>query len=65
MDEKQMEMYDIIVENCATPREAVDFFFAYCGLQVLDDEMYEYLRRLEWRDEDVELFTKGNMECFV
>lgn len=54
MDEKQMEMYDIIVENCATPREAVDFFLAYCGLQVLDDEMYEYLRRIEWRDEDVE-----------
>jgi hypothetical protein len=54
MDEKQIEMYDIILENCATAREAIDFFLAYCGLQVLDDKMYEYLRRIEWRDENVE-----------
>ena len=52
MDEKQMEMYDIILENCTTVREAVDFFLNYCGLQMLDDEMYEYMRRIEWRDDD-------------
>lgn len=52
MDERQIEMYDAILENCTTAREAVDFFLAYCGLQILDDEMYEYLRRIEWRDED-------------
>lgn len=48
MDDKQIEMYNAIVENCATARDAVDFFIAYCGLQLLDDEMHEYLRRIEW-----------------
>ena len=51
MDEKQIEMYDILCENCTTAREAIDFFLAYCGLQMLDDEMYEYLRRIEWRED--------------
>lgn len=52
MDEKQIEMYEIIYEKCTTAREAIDFFFAYCGLQILDDEMYEYLRRIEWIEGD-------------
>lgn len=48
MDERQIEMYDAILVNCETISDAVDFFLAYCGLQILDDEMYEYLRKIEW-----------------
>lgn len=52
MDERQIEMWDTIVKNCPTAEDAVRFFVAYCGLQILDDEMYEYLRRIEWREEE-------------
>lgn len=48
MDERQIEMWDAIIANCLTIEEAVMFFVAYCGLQILDDEMYEYLRKIEW-----------------
>ena len=54
MDERQIEMYDAILVNCETISDAVDFFLAYCGLQILDDEMYEYLRRIGWRSEEEE-----------
>ena len=48
MDERQIEMQDAIIANCLTIEEAVRFFVCYCGLQILDDEMYEYLRKIEW-----------------
>lgn len=48
MDERQIEMWDAIIANCLTIEEAVRFFVCYCGLQILDDEMYEYLRKIEW-----------------
>ena len=48
MDERQTEMWDAIEKNCATVEDAVRFFVGYCGLQILDDEMYEYLQRIEW-----------------
>ena len=48
MDERQNEMWDTILANCLTVEEAVIFFVNYCGLQILDDEMYEYLRRIGW-----------------
>lgn len=48
MDERQIEMWDAIIANCLTIEEAVNFFVTYCGLQILDDEMYEYLRKIEW-----------------
>ena len=52
MDERQIEMWDAIIANCLTIEEAVNFFVTYCGLQILDDEMYEYLRRIGWRSEE-------------
>lgn len=52
MDERQTEMWDAIIANCLTIEEAVNFFVTYCGLQILDDEMYEYLRRVGWRDDN-------------
>lgn len=48
MDERQTGMWDAIIANCLTIEEAVNFFVTYCGLQILDDEMYEYLRRIGW-----------------
>ena len=48
MDDRQIEMWDAIIANCLTIEEAVRFFVCYCGLQILDDEMYEYLRKIEW-----------------
>jgi hypothetical protein len=57
MDDRQNEMWDAIIEGCPTVEDAVRFFVTYCGLQILDDEMYEYLRRIEWiyeEDEDDE-----------
>ena len=54
MDERQIEMWDAILANCPTIEDAVRFFVCYCGLQILDDEMYEYLRKIEWIYEDEE-----------
>ena len=54
MDERQIEMWDAIIANCLTIEEAVRFFVCYCGLQILDDEMYEYLRRIGWIYEEEE-----------
>ena len=48
MDERQNEMWDAIMVNCLTIEDALSFFISYCGLQILNDEMYEYLFRIGW-----------------
>ena len=52
LDERQTKMWDAIVEGCGNAEEVVRFFISYCGSQILDDEMYEYLRRNEMIEED-------------
>lgn len=54
MDEKQTELWDAIEKNCETVEDAIRFFVGYCGLQILDDEMREFLQRLEWVEEENE-----------
>lgn len=52
MDERQIELWDAIIMNCPTAEDAVRFFVGYCGLQILDDEMHEFLRKIEWIDNE-------------
>jgi hypothetical protein len=52
LSEKQNRMWEAIKDGCPTVEEAICFFVKYCGYQILDDEMWEYLRRNEYLTEE-------------
>lgn len=54
MTERQEKMWDAIVSAHPTANEVMIFFSKYCGLQIFNDDMWEYLRRNEYLDEDYE-----------
>ncbi len=59
MNEKQTKMYNALTNLGTT--EAVDIILSYHGLQLLDDEFYEYLQEEGILDEDEE--EKEIFEC--
>ena len=52
LTEKQNKMWEAIKDGCPTVEDAILFFVKYCGYQILDDEMWEYLRRNEYLTEE-------------
>ena len=54
MNARQEQMWDAIVAAHPTADEVMNFFVKYCGLQILDDEMWEYLHRNEYIVENEE-----------
>ena len=48
LTEKQNKMWDAIISAHPTAEEVMNFFVKYCGYTILDDEMWEYLRRNEY-----------------
>ena len=54
MTEKQEKMWEAIVSAHPTAEEVMTFFSNYCGLQIFDDEMWEYLVRYEYLEEEEE-----------
>ena len=54
MTEKQEKMWEAIVSAHPTAEEVMTFFSNYCGLQIFDDEMWEYLVRYEYLEDDEE-----------
>jgi hypothetical protein len=52
LSEYQLKLWDTIEEHCNTAEEAIRFFMDYFGPQVLDEEMHEWLRKLDWIEED-------------
>lgn len=54
LDERQEQMWDAILAMHTTAEEVMQFFAHYCGLQIFDDEMWEYLNRFEYIKNDDE-----------
>ena len=52
LTEKQNKMWEAIKSGCPTVEDAILFFVKYSGYQILDDEMWEYLRRNEYLVEE-------------
>lgn len=58
LTDKQNKMWDAIISAHPTAEELMIFFVKYCGTQILDDEMWEYLRRNEYIEAEEEEETK-------
>ena len=54
MTEKQEKMWKAIISAHTTAEEVMSFFSNYCGLQIFNDEMWEYLVRYEYLEEEEE-----------
>jgi hypothetical protein len=54
MTTKQEKMWEAIKDSCQTVEDAMCFFSNYCGLQIFDDEMWEYLVKNEILEEEEE-----------
>lgn len=61
MTEKQEQMWEAIISAHPTAEEVMCFFSNYCGLQIFDDEMWEYLVRNEYLEEEEEEEDKPDL----
>ena len=52
LTEKQNKMWDAIISAHPTAEEVVNFFVKYSGYQILDDAMWEYLKKNEYLTEE-------------
>ena len=52
LTQKQEEMWDAIIAAHPTAEDVLIFFVKYSGYQILDDKMYEYLKRNEYITEE-------------
>lgn len=55
LTEKQNKMWDAIVSAHPTAESVMLFFVKYCGTQILDEKMWEYLRRNEYLTNEEEI----------